>query len=860
MEEAETAPRPRLRQRRPSSAPAAPGGPGADAPPPHSESSSDSVKVFVRIRPSGVAGLAAAGVPEEGATPLQQVRDDALRVSGGGPEAKVFALHGVLGPHRTQADVYGAVGPLVLDSVRGGYNASVLAYGQTGSGKTHTMLGRAASAAGPGAGLGEDAGVIPRSFDDLFRWLAAQPGEASVQCSVVEIYIEKITDLLQPGGHSLPLLGDGAVKGLTWHTMKAAGDVMRLLDRAAASRQTAATRMNAASSRSHMVLQCRVELRVALAAAAAGASSGGGRAAKRGSVAVRVRRSLLSFVDLAGSERQKMAGTEGERLAEGAAINKSLLALSKVIYTLAAAPSAGGGTSAYVPYRDSVLTRLLQPSLGGNSRTVLLATVSPDRSCLAETLSTLEFAQRAKYVVNKVVAHDEVVEQPLGPGSGSGPGGASAASAAQLAATAAELAERDARIAGLLRQLDSVAVEAAEQRQEAERRARALAEQAAASVEAALEAARQQAQALAAASLERQATGVRDAAAAQLMEQEWELQEARGELEAARGEVQQAQGQLEATQGQLEATRGELEQAWQTQRMLAENLTQALASNAKLEARLQAERAAHAKMADALRSRAAAAAAATSEARAAAAVPAVEPSAARLHTAAASEDWRAEQQEQGSAHQAHAAVQDQAAALQARLAGLEAQEREQAMALQARLAGLEAQEQEQAALQARLASGEAWQREQAATLQAREARLEAGEHERATLQARLARSEARQQEQAAALEAAGCQVERLRAQLHRQTGDLQQERSGWLALAGRLQAALQETADEQEAARPPAAVCQTGGCSVAVPQHAAACGAADEWHETQQAWLHGRTASPGWRASCDGVYGRRSLL
>ncbi len=151
-----------------------------------------------------------------------------------------------------------------------------------------------------------------------------------------------------------------------------------------------------------------MELRVALAADAA--NGNGVRPTRRGSVAVRVRRSLLSFVDLAGSERQKMAGTEGERLAEGAAINKSLLALSKVvggggqpglsaalaclrlcetqprgwfpwsmlcqhcppmqvIYTLAAAPSVGSSTAPYVPYRDSVLTRLLHPSLGGNSRT-----------------------------------------------------------------------------------------------------------------------------------------------------------------------------------------------------------------------------------------------------------------------------------------------------------------------------------------------------------------------------------------------------------------------------------------------------------------------------------------------------------
>lgn len=116
MEEEESA-SPPVRRRRPSSAPAGPGTADTDL----TKSGNDSVKVFVRIRPSGVAGLAAAGVPEEGATPLQQVGEDALRVSGGGgPEAKVFALHGVLGQHRTQADVYEAVGPLVLDSVRHG--------------------------------------------------------------------------------------------------------------------------------------------------------------------------------------------------------------------------------------------------------------------------------------------------------------------------------------------------------------------------------------------------------------------------------------------------------------------------------------------------------------------------------------------------------------------------------------------------------------------------------------------------------------------------------------------------------------------------------------------------------------------
>uniref|UniRef100_A0A3B4ATH7 Kinesin-like protein n=1 Tax=Periophthalmus magnuspinnatus TaxID=409849 RepID=A0A3B4ATH7_9GOBI len=282
--------------------------------------------------------------------------------------------------------MFQCLGESLLNNAFMGYNACIFAYGQTGSGKSFTMMGSA-----------EQPGLIPRLCSALFNRidLELREGESfTVEVSYMEIYNEKVRDLLDPKGSRQPLrvrehkvLGP-YVDGLSRLAVSSYKDIESLMSEGNKSRTVAATNMNEESSRSHAVFN--IILTHTLCDLMSGTS--GEKVSK------------LSLVDLAGSERAAKTGAAGERLKEGSNINKSLSTLGLVISALA---DQGAGKNKFVPYRDSVLTWLLKDSLGGNSRTAMVATVSPSADNYDETLSTLRYADRAKSIVNHAVVNED---------------------------------------------------------------------------------------------------------------------------------------------------------------------------------------------------------------------------------------------------------------------------------------------------------------------------------------------------------------------------------------------------------------------------------------------------------------------
>ncbi|XP_034553281.1 kinesin-like protein KIF13A isoform X7 [Notolabrus celidotus] len=287
-----------------------------------------------------------------------------------------------------QEVVFKCLGEGILENAFQGYNACIFAYGQTGSGKSFSMMGN-----------GEQPGLIPRLCCSLFERVHREENEShtfKVEVSFMEIYNEKVRDLLDPKGSRQSLkvrehkvLGP-YVDGLSQLAVTSFEDIEVLMSEGNKSRTVAATNMNEESSRSHavfsiIVTQTLYDLR---------SGNSGEKVSK------------MSLVDLAGSERVSKTGAAGERLKEGSNINKSLTTLGCVISALAD-QSAGKGKAKFVPYRDSVLTWLLKDNLGGNSKTAMIATVSPAADNYEETLSTLRYADRAKRIVNHAVVNED---------------------------------------------------------------------------------------------------------------------------------------------------------------------------------------------------------------------------------------------------------------------------------------------------------------------------------------------------------------------------------------------------------------------------------------------------------------------
>ncbi|XP_033314069.1 kinesin-like protein unc-104 isoform X2 [Bombus bifarius] len=293
--------------------------------------------------------------------------------------------------YSSQLMVYKDIGEEMLEHAFEGYNVCIFAYGQTGAGKSYTMMGKQEE--------GQE-GIIPQICKDLFRKISRNSNEClkySVEVSYMEIYCERVRDLLNPKNkgnlrvREHPLLGP-YVEDLSKLAVMSYQDIHDLIDEGNKARTVAATNMNETSSRSHAVFTIFFTQQKQDSAT--------------GLVTEKV--SKISLVDLAGSERADSTGAKGTRLKEGANINKSLTTLGKVISALAEIAATKKKKKAdFIPYRDSVLTWLLRENLGGNSKTAMIAAVSPADINYDETLSTLRYADRAKQIVCKAVVNED---------------------------------------------------------------------------------------------------------------------------------------------------------------------------------------------------------------------------------------------------------------------------------------------------------------------------------------------------------------------------------------------------------------------------------------------------------------------
>ncbi|CAK5081673.1 unnamed protein product [Meloidogyne enterolobii] len=292
---------------------------------------------------------------------------------------KCYQFDEVFGPDSCQSDVYNCIARPVVENVLEGFNGTVFAYGQTGTGKTYTMSGD--------PNIGEQ-GIIQYSFAHIFNHIAESGHEKRflVRISYMEIYNEELRDLLVrtvPGAvHSYLEIKERAdvgvyVKDLLSVTVSSADQCMRIMQLGNANRHTGKTSMNEQSSRSHAIFTITIECSEIIA--------DGKQLLTQGK---------LSFVDLAGSERQSKTNVVGEQMKEATKINLSLSTLGNVISALADAKST------HIPYRNSKLTRILQDSLGGNSKTCMIANIGPAAYNYAETISTLRYASRAKRIQN----------------------------------------------------------------------------------------------------------------------------------------------------------------------------------------------------------------------------------------------------------------------------------------------------------------------------------------------------------------------------------------------------------------------------------------------------------------------------
>ena len=295
-----------------------------------------------------------------------------------------FNFDRIFPPSSTQQDIYSFGVKGIIDSVLDGYNGTVLAYGQTGSGKTYTMQGE--------IGSESSMGLIPRMISHVFNFIHEQDStEFMIKVSMIEIYQEKIRDLLDISRVNLPIREDTIkgiyVDGCSERYVGCPQDVLAALELGSNNRAQAATNMNEHSSRSHSIFILTINQ--------TNKKEGFSKIGK------------LYLVDLAGSEKISKTGATGHTLEEAKIINKSLTTLGRVINNLT------DGKSQHIPYRESKLTRVLQESLGGNSKTCLIITCSPSIYNESETLSTLRFGERAKKIKNKPKINKEVTVAEL---------------------------------------------------------------------------------------------------------------------------------------------------------------------------------------------------------------------------------------------------------------------------------------------------------------------------------------------------------------------------------------------------------------------------------------------------------------
>lgn len=329
------------------------------------------VHVMVRIRP-----LNKKEIGENDKNCITADSDNAITLNdlNNSTGTRSYTFDRVFTESQTQKSIYEHSAFPIVEWLFEGFNCTIFAYGQTGCGKTHTMMGDADSQ--------EHSGIIPRTFAHCRSIICADKNKRFLlKASYLEIYNECVYDLLCDKRSKLELKEDPKksvyVKDLKVETVSTLEDMRKLMEKGNAARTVGATAMNQDSSRSHSIFTLYVE------------------ASEEVDGKSRYTSSKLSLVDLAGSERASKTNAKGSRLKEGTMINLSLSALGNVIQALV------DGNTKYIPYRDSKLTRLLQDSLGGNTKTLMIAAVSPAFSNFEETMSTLRYANRAKNIKNK---------------------------------------------------------------------------------------------------------------------------------------------------------------------------------------------------------------------------------------------------------------------------------------------------------------------------------------------------------------------------------------------------------------------------------------------------------------------------
>ena len=338
---------------------------------------SECVKVAIRVRPMNKHEI------EQNSRLCVQVdtANNTVSVISDHNESKTFPFDYVYPMETTQREVYDQVAFPIVDSIFQGYNGTVFAYGQTGCGKTFTMMGIVTD---PNL-----KGIIPNAFSHIFGFIKTE-GESKkffLRCSFVEIYNEEVRDLLGNKDKKLDIREDPKkgtfLKDLTYVNIKNSNDIEKCLDKGNKNRHVGQTSMNDQSSRSHSLFTVYLEIEE-----------------KGDNGNSRIKSGKLNLVDLAGSERVGKTNATGQTFDEGKKINLSLTALGSVIDALSQ-------NRKYVPYKDSKLTRLLADSLGGNTKTVMFANISPASYNYDETLGTLRYASRAKLIKNAPVVNED---------------------------------------------------------------------------------------------------------------------------------------------------------------------------------------------------------------------------------------------------------------------------------------------------------------------------------------------------------------------------------------------------------------------------------------------------------------------
>uniref|UniRef100_A0A182KAR0 Kinesin motor domain-containing protein n=1 Tax=Anopheles christyi TaxID=43041 RepID=A0A182KAR0_9DIPT len=357
--------------------------------------SNQNVQVYVRVRPTNAREklIRSQEIVEVVSNRELQLKSNYTDTR----TSKKFTFDRTFAPNSKQHEVYHAVVAPYIEEVLSGFNCTVFAYGQTGTGKTHTMVGEEEPELSAAWEDDTQTGIIPRAVNHLFDELRMTELEFSMRISYLELYNEELCDLLSTDDtikirifDDVQKKGSVIVQGLEEIPVHSKDDVYKLLAKGQERRKTASTLMNAQSSRSHTIFSIIVHIK----------ENGidGEEMLKIGK---------LNLVDLAGSENISKAGNEkGIRTRETVNINQSLLTLGRVITALVE-------KTPHIPYRESKLTRLLQESLGGRTKTSIIATVSPGNKDFEETLSTLEYAHRAKNIQNKPEANQKLSKKTV---------------------------------------------------------------------------------------------------------------------------------------------------------------------------------------------------------------------------------------------------------------------------------------------------------------------------------------------------------------------------------------------------------------------------------------------------------------